>query len=83
MYKTANVDVDIEITADDVIDILESDYWDFTNREQMELRKIMKEILFDDCDSLITSEDIIKFLKRNEQISNEVKEALNKNEMVQ
>lgn len=87
MIKTTNADIDIEIDAQDVQDFLTDDYYGLSSYDRDDLLKIMKEIVLDSSLSSLESKldinDMIYLFKYNSNLAREVKEYLNKNEMVQ
>ena len=86
MIKTVNVDIDVEIDVYDVKDFLTNNYSDLSSYERSYLLKNMKEIVLDSSLSSLTFKldinDMIYLFKYNSNLAREVKEYLNKNEMV-
>ena len=91
MIKTVNANIntniEVEIDAQDVEDFLTHDYYDLSSGDRECLLEIMKEIVLDSSlQSLKSKLDInnmIYLFKYNSDLACEVKEYLNKNEMVQ
>lgn len=86
MIKTVNADIDVEIDAQDVQNFLTDDYYGLNPYDRDDLIEIMKEIVLDSSRSSLESKldinDMIYLFKYNSNLAREVKEYLNKNEMV-
>ena len=89
MIKTVNgnIDIDVEIGAQDVEDFLTNDYYSLSSYDRNDLLETMKEIVLDSSLSFLESkldiDDMIYLFKYNSNLAREVKEYLNKNEILQ
>lgn len=86
MIKTVNADIDVEVNVYDVQEFLTNYYPYLSSYERGYLLKNMKEIVLDSSLSSLTFKldinDMIYLFKYNSNLAHEVKEYLNKNEMV-
>ena len=87
MIKTVNSDIEVEINAQDIEDFLTDDYYSLNAYDRNDLLENMKEIVLDSSLSSLESKfdinDMIYLFKYNSNLAHEVKEYLNKNEVVQ
>lgn len=85
MIKTINTDIDVEINAQDIYDFLTDDYYNLNPYDRDDLLEIMKERVLDSSPlpSSLNINDMIYLFKNNSNLAREVKEYLNKNEVLQ
>ena len=86
MIKTINTDIDVEIDAYDVQNFLTNDYSHLSSYERAYLIQTMKKIVLDSSLSNLKLKldinDMIYLFKYNSNLAHEVKEYLNKNEIL-
>ena len=86
MIKTVNSDIDVEIDAQDIENFLTDDYYCLGSYERDDLLEIMKEIVLDSSllslESKLNIDDMIYLFKYNSELAREVREYLNKNEIL-
>lgn len=86
MIKTINSDIDVEIDAQDIKDFLTDDYYSLSAYDRNDLLENMKEIVLDSSlsslESKLNIDDMIYLFKYNSELAREVREYLNKNEIL-